>query len=198
MCVRLFRSEELTVACLCAGDGHRWEQGHQAHQAHGNCGGATLREQRHLPGPRLASKSSIERLHVTRSMTSVSPSWRTWHRISQPPPATADPDSPHVAPVAVLLAVHEASLAADEHGCGVHSANTRIKGVNRPDTRFRREKARRRATFEAELPSNRRIDMTRCGNWSRIRAGMAKRGGSAALVARHDLQPRGHRPGQAS
>ena len=69
-------------------------------------------------------------------------------------PAAADPDVLHHAPVAVLLAVLEASLAAHEHGRIVGRYGTSIKGVGRHYTGFQRTKARKSATFEAEKPSN--------------------------------------------
>ena len=69
-------------------------------------------------------------------------------------PATTDPDVLHHAPVAVLLAVLEASLAAHEHGQIVGRCGTSIKGVGRHYTGFQRTKARKSATFKAEKPSN--------------------------------------------
>ena len=68
--------------------------------------------------------------------------------------AAADPDVLHHTPVAVLLAVLEASLAAHEHGRSVRRFASPIKGVGRHYTRFWRGKARKSATFEAQKPSN--------------------------------------------
>ena len=69
-------------------------------------------------------------------------------------PAAADPDVLHHAPVAVLLAVFEASLAAHEHGQSVRCFASQIKGVGRHYTPFWRSEARKSATLRAGKSSN--------------------------------------------
>ena len=53
-------------------------------------------------------------------------------------------------PVAVLLAVLEASLATHEHGRSVRRGVAPIKGTGRRYTRFQRDKAQKSTTFKAE------------------------------------------------
>ena len=69
-------------------------------------------------------------------------------------PAAADPDVLHHAPIAVLLAVFEASFAAHEHVQSVRCFASQIKGVGRHYTPFWRSEARKSATFRAGKSSN--------------------------------------------
>ena len=110
-----------------------------------------LGKQRHLPGPRRALHH-LDRAAPRHALAVVD--LAEIENLALNDPAAADPDVLHHAPVAVLLAVLEASLAAHEHGRSVRRFASPIKGGGRHYTRFWRRKARKSATLRAEKSSN--------------------------------------------
>ena len=112
---------------------------------------AILGKQRHLPRPRLALHH-INRAAPRRTLAVVD--LAQIEDLTLISPAATDPDVLHHTPIAVLLAVLEASFAAHEHGQSVRCFASTIKGVGRHYTRFWKAKARKSDTFRAEKSSN--------------------------------------------
>jgi len=112
---------------------------------------AILGKQRHLPRPRPALHR-LDRAAPGRALAVVD--LAEIKNVTLNHPAAADPDVLDHAPVAVLLAVLEASFAAHEHGQSVRRFASPIKGAGRHYTPFRRHKARKSAAFRAEKSSN--------------------------------------------
>ena len=112
---------------------------------------AILGKQRHLPRPRLALHH-INRAAPRRTLAVVD--LAQIEDLTLNHPAATDPDVLHHTPIAVLLAVLEASFAAHEHDQSVRCFASTIKGVGRHYTRFWKAKARKSDTFRAEKSSN--------------------------------------------
>ena len=112
---------------------------------------AIVGKQRHLPRPRLALHH-LDGAAPGRALAVVD--LAEIDNVALNNPAATDPDVLHHAPVAVLLAVFEASLAAHEHGQSVRCFASQIKGVGRHYTPFWRSEARKPAVFRTGKSSN--------------------------------------------
>ena len=124
-----------------------------------------LGKQRHLTRPRLALHN-LDRAAPRRALAVVD--LAEIQNLALNHPAAAHSDVLHHAPVTVLLAVLETSLAAHEHGHSVRRFVSPIKGVGRHYTPYWRDKPRKSATSRARNPSNKTNRSSSCGSRANV------------------------------